>query len=71
MQRRLLMISFGAALLLAACDDKAEGGAKPVATGAAAPEVSLVLHDGKTVTLSSLKGHMVLLYFYPKDDTPG
>ncbi|MEO6873153.1 MAG: thioredoxin-dependent thiol peroxidase [Chthoniobacterales bacterium] len=27
--------------------------------------------DGKTVTLKDLRGHPVVLYFYPKDDTPG
>ncbi len=27
--------------------------------------------DGETVQLSSLKGEKVVLYFYPKDDTPG
>ena len=27
--------------------------------------------DGDTVTLSKLKGQAVVLYFYPKDDTPG
>lgn len=27
--------------------------------------------DGKSVTLSDLRGHKVLIYFYPKDDTPG
>ena len=27
--------------------------------------------DGKTVTLQELRGHPVVLYFYPKDDTPG
>jgi peroxiredoxin Q/BCP len=28
-------------------------------------------HDGQTVSLSKLKGKRVVLYFYPKDDTPG
>jgi peroxiredoxin Q/BCP len=28
-------------------------------------------YDGKTVKLGDLKGHAVVLYFYPKDDTPG
>jgi thioredoxin-dependent peroxiredoxin len=39
--------------------------------GAVAPNFSVVGHDGRKVTLSSLKGHQVVLYFYPKDDTPG
>lgn len=39
--------------------------------GAAAPEFSLKADDGKTVTLSGLRGKPVVLYFYPKDDTPG
>ena len=28
-------------------------------------------YDGQTVSLADLKGHTVVLYFYPKDDTPG
>ena len=28
-------------------------------------------YEGKIVTLASLKGRTVVLYFYPKDDTPG
>jgi peroxiredoxin Q/BCP len=36
-----------------------------------APMVTLTLQDGKTVPLSSLKGKQVVVYFYPKDDTPG
>lgn len=39
--------------------------------GAAAPEFSLKADDGRTVTLSGLRGKPVVLYFYPKDDTPG
>lgn len=36
-----------------------------------APEFSLPDKDGNTVTLSEFKGKRVVLYFYPKDDTPG
>jgi peroxiredoxin Q/BCP len=36
-----------------------------------APKVSFTLQDGKTVSLDSLKGKQVAVYFYPKDDTPG
>jgi thioredoxin-dependent peroxiredoxin len=39
--------------------------------GKPAPDFSLVDQNGKTVTLSKLKGSPVVLYFYPKDDTPG
>ncbi len=39
--------------------------------GDPAPEFSAPATDGSTITLSGLKGHPVILYFYPKDDTPG
>lgn len=39
--------------------------------GDPAPEVALTLHDGETVALADLKGDLVFVYFYPKDDTPG
>lgn len=36
-----------------------------------APDFALATDDGSTVRLSSLRGRKVILYFYPKDDTPG
>lgn len=39
--------------------------------GDAAPEFSLPGSDGLQWTLSELRGKHVVLYFYPKDDTPG
>jgi len=39
--------------------------------GAKAPAFSLKDQDGKTVKLSDYKGKHVVLYFYPKDNTPG
>ena len=39
--------------------------------GQPAPDISLVSDSGETVTLSALRGQPVVLYFYPKDDTPG
>ena len=39
--------------------------------GDAAPAFSLTNQDGAEVTLASLKGQRVVLYFYPADDTPG
>lgn len=44
---------------------------KDVAVGSKAPEFALPDQDGRTVTLKSLKGKQIVLYFYPKDDTPG
>src|SRR5258706_12237325 len=40
-------------------------------TGAPAPDFELPDQDGKPVTLSGLRGRRVVLYFYPKADTPG
>ena len=39
--------------------------------GGPAPDFSLRSDTGDVVTLSSLRGQPVVLYFYPKDDTPG
>ena len=36
-----------------------------------APDFTVADHTGEQVTLSSLRGQKVVLYFYPKDDTPG
>ncbi|MBX7258245.1 MAG: thioredoxin-dependent thiol peroxidase [Candidatus Hydrogenedentes bacterium] len=41
------------------------------AVGSKAPSVALKSTDGKNVSLSDFKGKSVVLYFYPKDDTPG
>jgi peroxiredoxin Q/BCP len=42
-----------------------------IEVGAPAPDFSLQTADNETVTLSGLRGKIVVLYFYPKDDTPG
>ena len=39
--------------------------------GDTAPEFTLHSSDGGDVSLSNLRGKKVILYFYPKDDTPG
>ncbi len=42
-----------------------------VEPGSPAPSFALPSGDGATVALSDLRGRQVVLYFYPKDDTPG
>ena len=42
-----------------------------VQQGDVAPDFALAADDGSTVKLSALRGKQVVLYFYPKDDTPG
>ncbi|MFC1499391.1 thioredoxin-dependent thiol peroxidase [Candidatus Zixiibacteriota bacterium] len=42
-----------------------------LAVGDPAPDFTLSDHNGEDVTLSDLKGSPVVLYFYPKDNTPG
>jgi peroxiredoxin Q/BCP len=42
-----------------------------LAAGQPAPDFTAVTDDGTPLTLSSLRGRHVVLYFYPKDDTPG
>lgn len=42
-----------------------------LAVGEKAPEFEGKDQDGKTLKLSELKGKKVVIYFYPKDNTPG
>ena len=39
--------------------------------GSKAPAFTLEMDDGERLSLKDLKGKKVVLYFYPKDDTPG
>jgi peroxiredoxin Q/BCP len=48
----------------------------PLAPGDLAPDFSATAvggpyHDGQTIKLSDFRGQTVVIYFYPKDDTPG
>ena len=43
----------------------------PLPAGTEAPNFTAKDTKGNTVSLSDLKGKTVVLYFYPKDDTPG
>lgn len=42
-----------------------------LSVGEAAPEFALRAHDGTRISLADLVGQRFVLYFYPKDDSPG
>jgi peroxiredoxin Q/BCP len=42
-----------------------------LAVGTVAPNFTTTDDEGKTIALSDFQGKVVVLYFYPKDDTPG
>lgn len=48
-----------------------DGGSGPLPVGAAAPDLSGQDQAGKAQSLHAERGHPVLVYFYPKDGTPG
>ncbi len=45
--------------------------AEPPREGDCAPDFTLPADDGRSVHLGDLRGRKVVLYFYPKDSTPG
>jgi thioredoxin-dependent peroxiredoxin len=42
-----------------------------LSVGQTAPDIEAVAHTGQPVKLSSFRGRPLVVYFYPKDDTPG
>jgi peroxiredoxin Q/BCP len=70
----LIRAEFAPAFALGLALALAPGGtvqAAAPAVGAAAPAFTLPDQDGKRVSLSDYRGKWVVLYFYPKDGTPG
>jgi thioredoxin-dependent peroxiredoxin len=59
------------ALLIAALMALAASAAEAPVAGTKAPDFTLKSQEGKTVSLHDFKGEWVVLYFYPKDFTPG
>src|SRR5438552_1808452 len=51
--------------------NKVQETGKSVQVGALAPDFTLLAQSGESVTLSNFRGKIVVLYFYPKDNTPG
>jgi peroxiredoxin Q/BCP len=71
-KHRVIHVTFGLfALCVAAFNALAEEGVVELAIGSPAPEFSLGDQHGKKHSLADYRGQWVVLYFYPKDDTPG
>ena len=43
----------------------------PISSGISAPDFTLLDENGEERKLSDYRGNPIVLYFYPKDDTPG
>src|SRR5215204_6114432 len=69
MSKYALLLMFAIAAVLA-CNRVSAVNELP-AVGAAAPGFNLTTNEGKQVSLTDFKGKWVVLYFYPKDMTPG
>ena len=67
------IVATGAAGTMGACGPTArpDGGSGPLAVGADVPAFRSADHTGEAVDLAALRGQLVLVYFYPKDGTPG
>ena len=59
--------------LVGACAPVArpDGGKGLLPVGAVAPDVVGTTPEGKTASLTPTRGHAAIVYFYPKDETPG
>jgi thioredoxin-dependent peroxiredoxin len=80
---RTALVALIAALSAAACNksepaatqaaDKPPSGERQslLSAGDEAPPIDAVAHNGQKVSLADYKGKPVVVYFYPKDDTPG
>ena len=66
---KTLLFGIGAALLAAGAAVYAAN--TPPTEGSKAPDFTLKSQEGKEVSLNDFKGKWVVLYFYPKDMTPG
>jgi peroxiredoxin Q/BCP len=66
-----VLFAFGLTGANMACSRPPSGAAGNVDVGKPAPEIVTTTHDGKELRLTALRGKPVVVYFYPKDETPG
>jgi len=73
LRRALLTIPFVLVPLALGCGatTRPDGGSGPLPVGSAPPDLTAVDQHGKTHCLSEDRGHPTIVFFYPKDGTPG
>jgi peroxiredoxin Q/BCP len=72
MTNKALMLAGLCLTSLAACRQEVEmPSTQSLKEGMHAPDFTAAMTDGTELSLRSLRGKTVVLYFYPKDDTPG
>jgi thioredoxin-dependent peroxiredoxin len=64
-------VLLAASLFACGATRRPDGGEGMLAAGTDAPNLSAVDQNGKQHQLSAERGHPVIVYFYPKDGTPG
>jgi len=69
--KRALKIAVVAAILIPILLSPLSAEAAALKEGVKAPDFTLESSDGGTVSLKDFTGKKVVLWFYPKDDTPG
>lgn len=68
---RVVSMLWAALFMLLTFNGAAIAATGEIEVGKKAPEFKLLNQDEKEVTLKNIEGKWVVLYFYPKDDTPG
>ncbi|MFT3770392.1 MAG: peroxiredoxin [Minicystis sp.] len=71
--RVLSLVTVAAALALGGCSASArpDGGTGLLPAGKPAPDLAAPDQNGKTHRIAEERGHALIVYFYPKDNTPG
>ena len=71
MKRMTVLVSLAFLVLGCGAAPRADGGTGLLPVGSQAPELAGVDQDGKTHQLKETLGSPTVVYFYPKDETPG
>ena len=71
MKTKIISLSIAVLALGCAASQRADGGSGLLPVGSAAPALAGVDQDGKTHALQETLGAPTVVYFYPKDETPG